>query len=205
VDVPRRGPLTTGERVRDGVHVLTTLSYHGWSILHVSVGVLIVLGMSLGLLKSDAVKNLLGTEGASVASTALRDESVIRNSEVLTKQVIAGLLSDERTHQLVTEFLMTVAARADTRRSTADLLAGALQDPSFRLTAQEFFAWQIDQLSRRDDIQASLGRAIRGALAMQETREHFSILGEWVANSDRMQRASSDLAMYSMHSLLNDE
>ncbi|XP_054758200.2 uncharacterized protein LOC129264356 isoform X2 [Lytechinus pictus] len=108
-----------------------SLRFHGYSTVRIGVGVFIIIGLMVYLLR-DPIRENVAVEVSQVASRSLEHEHVAMKAEEFAKSLLQTLLHDENMHRLAAQFIKQVLNSPETRKATTDYISSILEDPQNR-------------------------------------------------------------------------
>nr|XP_054757993.1 uncharacterized protein LOC129264161 [Lytechinus pictus] len=128
-------PVKDDQDHRSVLHQLkkleNSLRFHGYSTVRIGVGVFIIIGLMVYLLR-DPIRENVAVEVSQVASRSLEHEHVAMKAEEFAKSLLQTLLHDENMHRLAAQFIKQVLNSPETRKATTDYVSSILEDPQNR-------------------------------------------------------------------------
>ncbi|XP_041468094.1 uncharacterized protein LOC121418347 [Lytechinus variegatus] len=128
-------PVKDDQDHRSVLHQLkkleNSLRFHGYSTIRIGVGVFIIIGLMVYILR-DPIRENVAVEVSQVASRSLEHEHVAMKAEEFAKSLLQTLLHDENMHRLATQFIKQVLNSPETRKATTDYISSILEDPQNR-------------------------------------------------------------------------
>eukprot|EP00730_Choanoeca_flexa_P006831 TRINITY_DN12229_c5_g2_i2.p1 TRINITY_DN12229_c5_g2~~TRINITY_DN12229_c5_g2_i2.p1 ORF type:complete len:357 (+),score=80.74 TRINITY_DN12229_c5_g2_i2:815-1885(+) len=169
----------------------------------------------------DPIRESVSDEVAGVTKRSLSSQEVVDQANLLTKQVLEKLLSDDRVAEHASQFLVELFRQPETQQATVNLLVWVMKDPIALRQTQEFAGYIVDWLSKDPQTQANLAQLIiqvlqredshkavveltRNVLADPTTRMQTAQLVGDLMQYEVVKRESTKLGVYTGHSVMND-
>ena len=195
-------------QVRDISAALTNLhlsSRVSWSKIVMALGAVTGVAGLLIYIFRDPLKANLSEQTADVAKRSLNSTEVQTQVNVLSADVVQGLLNNPAVMAQSQAFLTRLMAAPDTRANLVTLLQATANDPETLALMSKFSAALLADLASRPDTLAQLTNLLRSAITNPGNEQALQVLFKSFASEPNTQRMVADLARAVALDVLNDD
>ena len=199
---------TYSRQVREISAALTNLhlsSRVSWSKIVMALGAVTGVAGLLIYIFRDPLKANLSEQTADVAKRSLNSTEVQTQVNVLSADVVQGLLNNPAVMAQSQAFLTRLMAAPDTRANLVTLLQATANDPETLALMSKFSAALLADLASRPDTLAQLTNLLRSAITNPGNEQALQVLFKSFAAEPNTQRMVADLARAAALDVLNDD